>query len=58
MPTNLELREEGTGDADNEWMDVIDIVRVGGKYRLGKKIGSGSFGVLNSLCSLPGFLLR
>lgn len=36
--------------ADNGASHRLDL-RVGGKYRLGKKIGSGSFGVLSFLTS-------
>jgi casein kinase I family protein HRR25 len=56
MPINHKLGER-TGHTDYEWIsDEIDIVRVGGKYRLRKKIGSGSFGALNSMGSTLGFL--
>ena len=40
MPSNMQL---GKG-CDSASISMLDIVRVGGKYRLKEQIGSGSFG--------------
>ena len=45
--------ERGSDDVD---FRVLDVVRVGGKYRLKEKIGSGSFGVSSSINHLRDLL--
>lgn len=45
--------ERGSDDAD---FRVLDVVRVGGKYRLKEKIGSGSFGASSSINHLRDLL--
>ena len=44
-------KQPGVG-SDNACLHGVDIVRVGGKYRLREQIGSGSFGELSSISLL------